>query len=233
MTTRSLPPILASAHAWARRQSWLGRFTLANRLLLAMAFIPTGLVKATGQRFTAIPVSQPIGFFFEAMYQTGPYWIFIGVAQIAAGVLLLIPATATLGAVLFFPIIVSIVFITWGMGFTGTTYVTAAMLLSVVYLLSWDGDRIWSAGAHLVGSTSGRPLLEGATALERAGWLVGAGAGITLFLITRSFVPRDVTGAVLLVGAVAALMVVAGWIVGMLGPRQRDRAAAAAGSDPG
>ena len=68
-----------------------------NRILLAMAFFPTGLVKATGQRFTLLPIENPVGFFFEAMYQTGPYWYFIGMVQVAAAVLLLIPATATLG----------------------------------------------------------------------------------------------------------------------------------------
>ncbi|MGI9625596.1 MAG: DoxX family protein, partial [Longimicrobiales bacterium] len=89
-----LPPVLERAHSWSRAQPWLGRFTLMNRLLLAMAFIPTGLVKATGQRFTTLPVENPVGFFFEAMYQTGPYWFFIGAMQILAGVLLLVPATA-------------------------------------------------------------------------------------------------------------------------------------------
>ena len=99
-----------------------------------MAFFPTGLVKLTGQRFTLLGVDTPVGFFFEAMYQTGPYWRFIGLAQITASVLLLIPRTATLGALLFLPIGTSIFLITWGVGFQGTVWVTSGMLLAVVYL---------------------------------------------------------------------------------------------------
>ena len=86
-----MPAPLARAHAWARAQPWLGRFTLMNRILLAMAFLPTGAVKATGQRFTTLPVEDPIGFFFEAMYRTGPFWNFVGAVQVLSAVLLLVP----------------------------------------------------------------------------------------------------------------------------------------------
>ena len=208
------PARLARWHAWARAQPWLHRFTLANRLLLAMAFFPTGLVKATGQRFTTLPVDNPVGFFFEAMYQTGPYWHFIGFAQIAASVLLLIPATATVGALLFFPVILSIVLITWGVGFTGTVYVTTAMLVAVVYLLCWDADRVWAAAWHVFGTRRSPALLADATPIEHTGWILGGTAGMGVFLITRGFLPRDLTPALLVAGAVAVILVLAGWVAG-------------------
>jgi len=216
---RAPPDSLVRAQQWARSQSWLGRFTLMNRLLLAMAFIPTGLVKLTGQRFTTLPVSNPVGFFFEAMYQTGAYWVFIGLAQVAAGVLLLVPATATLGALLAFPIIASIVLITWGVGFSGTVYVTAGMLLSVVYLLAWDGDRLWDAAVRVLGGRQDPPLLAGASGLEKAGWLLGGGVGLALFLTTRGFVPTSLRDDLFYLGIAAAEMVVAGWGLGMRRPR--------------
>lgn len=206
------PARLLRWHAWARAQPWLGRFTLANRLLLAMAFLPTGLVKATGQRFTLLPVENPVGFFFEAMYRTGPYWYFIGLVQVVAAILLLVPATATVGAVLFFPVLFSIVLITWGVGFGATAYITSAMLLAVVYLLCWDGDRLWRASSHLLGASRGPRLLAGASRLEWTGWLLGAAAGMGLLLITRSFLPRDATLPLLGAGAVASLLVVASWV---------------------
>lgn len=212
---RTPPDSLLRAQQWARSQSWLGRFTLMNRLLLAMAFIPTGLVKLTGQRFTTLPVSNPVGFFFEAMYQTGAYWVFIGLAQVAAGLLLLFPATATLGALLAFPIVVSIVLITWGIGFSGTIYITAGMLLSVIYLLAWDGDRLWDSAARVLGRRDGPPLLAGATGLEKAGWLLGGGVGLALFLTTRGFVPASLRDELFYLGIAAATLVVLGWIVGM------------------
>lgn len=214
--TSSLPEPLRRAHAWARAQPWLGRFTLVNRLLLAMAFIPTGLVKATGQRFTLLPVDNPVGFFFEAMYRTGPYWHFIGGMQVVAGILLLIPATATAGAILFLPISLSIFLITWGVGFGNTVFVTAGMLLSAVYLVCWDGDRVWAAVSHVLGRRHGPPLLAGANAVEKAGWLTGAAAGILIVLGTRGFVPWGWAPKLLVVGAFGALLVVVGWTLSFL-----------------
>jgi len=218
---RSLPPRLAALHATARAQPMLWRFTLANRILLAWAFIPTGLVKATGQRFTLLGIDNPVGFFFEAMYQTGPYWRFIGLSQITAAVLLLIPRTATLGALLFAPIITSICLITWGIGFQGTVWVTSGMLLSVTYLLCWDADRIWAAGSHLWERVpAGHGLLAGAHWLEKTGWVLGGLVGMSFFLFTRGFVPSSLVLELMVTGAVAVVLVVAGWIAGMVGRRR-------------
>lgn len=210
---RPLPNPLSSWHAWARRQPWLRRFTLANRLLLAVAFLPTGLVKLLGRRFTVLSVDNPIGFFFEAMYQTGPYWHFVGTVQVVAAVLLLIPATATLGALLFLPVGVSVFLITLGLGFQGTVWITSGMLLSVTYLICWDGDRIWAAGAQLVGRRGGS-LVEGMHRLELAGWTLGGGVGMAFFLMTRGFVPGDWMPILLGAGVATAVMVVLGWVLG-------------------
>jgi hypothetical protein len=211
-TRRALPEPLGRVHRWARAQPWLWRFTLVNRLLLAMAFLPTGLVKATGQRFTTMPVETPVGFFFEALYRTGPYWTFIGLIQVTAALLLLVPQTATLGALLFLPIGLSIVLITWGVGFGNTVYIAAGMLLAVVYLLSWDADRIWAALTHVWGRSEGPPLLSQAHWLERLGWALGGLAGMGLLLSTRSFVPIAFRDDLFWLGVAAAAMVVAGWI---------------------
>lgn len=218
--SRPMPRPLAGAHAWARSQAWLGRFTLMNRILLAMAFIPTGLVKATGHRFTTLPVENPVGFFFEAMYRTGPYWNFIGLMQIAAAVLLLIPSTAPVGALLFFPIGLSIFLITWGVGFQGTVWVATGMLLAVSYLICWDGDRVWAAGSMVFGRRSAPPLLDGATAVEKAGWAAGGAIGISLFLVVRGFLPRAWTLALMISGVAAFALVVVGWVMSALRARR-------------
>jgi hypothetical protein len=102
-----------------RRRAFFYRLALFTRILLAAAFIPTGMIKLLGQRFTLMPVETPIGAFFEAMYQTGLFWRFIGAAQVAAGLLLLFPPAAHLGAAMFVPIIVSIFVITVALGFGG------------------------------------------------------------------------------------------------------------------
>ena len=44
-------------------------FAIGTRVLLAIGFIPSGMKKVLGMRFTQLTVDTPIGFFFEAMYQ--------------------------------------------------------------------------------------------------------------------------------------------------------------------
>lgn len=222
-TGPDLPAPLAALHARARAQGWLRRFTMANRLLLAIAFLPTGMVKALGHRFTTLPVENPIGFFFEAMYRTGLYWQFIGCVQVLAAVLLLIPRTACLGALLFTPIAVSVFLVTVGMGFQGTAFVTGAMLLSVVYLLCWDADRIWAAVAPLLRPVSGGSLLRGMHPLESVGWLLGGAAGIGVFLATRNLLPVELIPMLLVAGAAAVLLVIIGWVFGALRSRSCAR----------
>lgn len=118
------------------------RLVWMTRLLLALGFLPTGLVKVLGQRFTSMGIDTPVGFFFEAMYLTGFYWRFIGASQMLAALLLLWPRTALLGALLFAPIVVNIHVITTSVGFVGTPVVTGLMVLAVVYLLVWDAHRL-------------------------------------------------------------------------------------------
>ena len=214
-----LPPAVADLLARVRATPLLQRFTLMNRLLLAMAFLPTGLVKLTGQRFTILPVDDPVGFFFEAMYRTGPYWRFIGIVQVLAAVLLLVPRTATLGAVLFAPVVGSILLITVGVGFGLTAIIVAGMLLANVWLLCWDADRLWAAGAGLWGSPRELHPLRGMHRVERAGWLLGGAVGMGLFLATRGFLPMSAAPALLGVGAVAAALVIGGGIAGGLRAR--------------
>ena len=216
---RELPRALADRLARVRATPWLQRFTLMTRLLLAMAFLPTGLVKLAGQRFTILPVDDPVGFFFEAMYRTGPWWRFIGLVQVLAAVLVLVPRTATLGAVLFLPTVVSILLITIGVGFGLTAVIVAGMLLAVLYLLCWDADRIWAAGAALWGSRELHPL-RNMHWVERTGWVLGGAAGMGLLLSTRDFVPMSALPALLGTGAFAMALVIGGGIAGAVRARR-------------
>lgn len=110
-------------------------FAIGTRIILAIGFIPSGMKKVLGMRFTQLTVDTPIGFFFEAMYQTGFYWNFLGGAQVLAALLLLIPRTKLLGALLYFPLIVNIFLITVSLHFRGTWVITGLMLLASIYLL--------------------------------------------------------------------------------------------------
>jgi uncharacterized membrane protein YphA (DoxX/SURF4 family) len=149
--------ILDRWHAAVRRQRWLQRFTAMTRVLLAVSFIPPGLIKVFDMRFTRLSPDTPIGYFFDALYQSGAYYNFIGWAQVIAGVLMLLPPTATLGAVMFFPIILNIAIITPSLQFTGTPVITTLMLLAALYLLAWDYDRL-------------KPLLPRREPHRHSGW---------------------------------------------------------------
>ena len=117
-------------------------FTWATRILLALGFIPSGLKKLLGERFTILGLESPVGFFFEALYRTGFYWNFLGFIQLLAAILIVIPRTSFFGALLFFPIIVNIFIIVVAMDFKGTPIVVGLMLLANLYLLFWDYKKL-------------------------------------------------------------------------------------------
>ena len=86
----------------SKRNKWLGYFAVFCRLALALGFIPAGLVKVWGERFTALPSNHPLGHYFDALYLTGYYYTFIGIGQLLVSLLLIIPRTALLGAIIYF-----------------------------------------------------------------------------------------------------------------------------------
>ncbi|HEX8432481.1 MAG TPA: hypothetical protein VF625_14420 [Longimicrobium sp.] len=201
MTT--LESRLDRLHARIRANPLLQRFTVLTRILLAIGFVPPALVKIQGERFTAMDLGTPIGFFFEAMYRTGAYWQFIGWAQIAGGILLLWPRTATLGAAIFFPIILNIFVITVSLNFGGTPVIAGLMLLACAYLLCWDYPR-WKGMIF--------PPRDGATVpvamTERAAYVVLAASGLLTMLATRGYVPMGWVMVFLAVGAAAGIVLV-------------------------
>jgi len=125
-------------HRKARQNKWLQYFATFNRIALAAGFIPSGMQKVLGMRFTVLSVNHPMGNFLEAFYHTGFYYPFVGVAQVAAAVLLLIPRTATLGAFIYFPIILNICVLSLAVRFDGSLVTSPLMLCAVLYLLCWD-----------------------------------------------------------------------------------------------
>lgn len=124
-----------------KRNQWLRYFAVFCRIALALGFIPSGMVKVMGERFTALPSNHPLGHYFDALYLTGSYYTFIGVSQLTAALLLLIPRTTLLGAILYLPIIFNICVLTYATRFEGTRIATL-MLLANLYLLCWDYARL-------------------------------------------------------------------------------------------
>lgn len=89
------------------------------------------------------PETSPVGRKFHALeHDMGGLSPFIGVRQVTAAVLLLVPATALAGALMYLPIVSGIVVITTTIDFRATGIITSPMLLGAVYLICWDWHRI-------------------------------------------------------------------------------------------
>jgi len=126
----------------AKADKWFKRFAVFCRIALAASFLIAGYVKIVGERFAAgLPSNNPLGHYFDALLLTGYYYTFIGIAQIITAILLLIPRTSLLGALMYFPFIVNICVLTYATRFDGTRGVTM-MLLASLFLLIWDYDRL-------------------------------------------------------------------------------------------
>jgi len=132
---------LAAFYMEAKGNKWFRYFATFCRIGLALGFIPSGVVKVMGERFTALPSNHPLGHYFDALHLTGFYYPFIGAGQLITAALLLTPRTAVLGALTAFPIILNICVLVYATRFEGTR-ITTLMLLASIYLLCWHYDRI-------------------------------------------------------------------------------------------
>jgi uncharacterized membrane protein YphA (DoxX/SURF4 family) len=131
-------------HAAVRRVRSLNRFAWSVRVLLAAAFVPSGLIKVLGLPFTRLdPRTSDVGRLFAALeHDFGGLYPFIGACQLAAAVLLLVPRTTLVGALVHLPITSGIVVITTTVGFRGTWLIAWLMLLGVTFLICWDWHRV-------------------------------------------------------------------------------------------
>ena len=169
------------------RQPALQVLAIVARVLIALAFVPSGLVKILDEPFTSLPQSDPVGFFFAGFFSAHGYYRFVGGAQWLAAALLLVPRTATLGAAVTLPIVLNIFVITVAVGFRGTPVVTGAMLLGTLFLLAWDWDR-WRPLLPVQGAPAGRHGTAGqSVALAGASGLgLAAVLGVHQTLVTAA-----------------------------------------------
>ncbi len=133
---------LSLLHAKFKLNKWFKYFSYLCRFLLAAGFIPSGMQKVLGYRFTSLPVDHPMGHYLDALYQTGFYYTTIGVFQVLAAILLLIPRTALLGALLYLPIIFNITVLSIAVRFDGSLVTSPLMVLACLYILFWNYDRL-------------------------------------------------------------------------------------------
>ncbi len=138
----SISSTLERLHSQAKENSWLWLFSIFCRFALAAGFIPSGMVKIIGERFASgLSANHPMGHYLEALHTTGYYYTFIGVVQIAAAIMLLVPRTVTLGAFLYFPIILNICILTYATRFDGSLFTAPLMTLANLFLLGWNYEK--------------------------------------------------------------------------------------------
>jgi len=121
-------------------------FTIFLRYLLGTALVWASILKIKGIRFTPFSgETSPINslpHLLESMYQSGFYWHFIGWGQLIAGFLLMSQIFSTLGAVVYFPIILNIFVISTYFDTPVVPAITSLMLLGNIYLLFWDWNKL-------------------------------------------------------------------------------------------
>lgn len=143
MTLFNILSTMEAFYIKIKRNRWYWIFSIVCRFLLAYAFIVAGMVKIFGERFASgLSTLHPMGAYLEALHNTGYYYTFIGIAQVAAGVLLVIPQTVTMGALLYLPIIVNIWILSFAVRFEGSFITSPLMVLANLYLLAWNYDKL-------------------------------------------------------------------------------------------
>lgn len=217
-------PIVASLdrlHRWALAQPPLFAATPVIRLLLAFAFIPPGLGKVVGNRFTTLGVDTEVGYFFDAFFQASLYYGFVGAAQVTAAILLVIPRTSLMGAVLYFPIIVNIAFITNALPFGNTAIITNLMVLANLYLLCWDHDRLRGMlfpRANALPADHRAVLNAAGPSAQRFVWAAASGVAIvglvgTVLTVTGPLQPFHARLTLLFAGLSVPVAVIGLWSV--------------------
>lgn len=198
-----------SLYSWVRQNPWMRAFTVLTRVGLAIGFVGPGLQKVLGHRFHNPEILTPettLGAFFEAFFQAPEFYAFVGAAQVVAGLLLLHPRTALLGALVFLPIIANIFAITVALPFGGTVYITGAMLLAAIYLLAWDAPRLFLL-VRGSGTVSLQPPLSYIRGMaDRVAFALLLGSGLLFTVSARGYF-----------GPESALLMLAAILVGSAG----------------
>lgn len=205
-----------------KQQLLIKLFVIYLRYLIGFAFVFASIVKIRGERFTSISPSQPVGYFFEAMYQSGFYWNFLGWAQLISGALLMSQRFSTIGAITFFPVILNVCLITHSVDFgSGTPTITTLMLLGTTFLLFWDYkkwmilfQRDHTIYLDMTKEPEDRLMNDGIWTL----------AGVLFVLLTVSVQLVGANQTTILIWIIAMLLVgISCLVIGLLSHRKRNR----------
>lgn len=121
-----------------RSARWANLLIVNLRILLGFAFLPAGLKKVLGERFTDAANTGAFHEFLHAFYATGFFYRFVGAVQLLIAVLLMTQTFGTLGALLALPVFTTITVLCWSTGAVFTGVMSTLMLLGAALLCLWD-----------------------------------------------------------------------------------------------
>jgi uncharacterized membrane protein YphA (DoxX/SURF4 family) len=104
---------------------------------MGLTFILSGIRKLPGIRFTTLPIENPVGMYFNTMYETGFYWNFIGYFQITVGALIFFNRFVVISSLLMMPVTINIFLVSIALNMRGTPIITTAMVGGNLFLLLW------------------------------------------------------------------------------------------------
>lgn len=208
-------------HAKTVRNVIFQKLTDFTRVILSVGFFAPGMHKLMGIPFTNLPLDNPIGAFFNALYQTGFYYQFLGAAQVLAAILVLFRRTATLGALMFFGITLNVFLITISVPFgAGTPIITGLMFLASFYLVCWDFDKLKPLLALRAADVyHQKAALEKTahytSAVSRIGYWTFAVAGSLLMCEMRGLISVnfDIRLGALLISMLGGLVMASGFVI--------------------
>jgi hypothetical protein len=119
------------------------------RWFLAMVYLIYGAVKLAGGQFhhgdftiDSRTVDGP--FFVWAFFGWAkPYWIFAGLGELVPAILLLFRRTATVGALMLFPVALNITVMTFAFQFPAVKYASLGYTALLGVLIAHDLPRLW------------------------------------------------------------------------------------------
>jgi uncharacterized membrane protein YphA (DoxX/SURF4 family) len=114
------------------------------RILIGFGFLPAGLKKVLGERFTDAGNVGAFHDFLHAFWATGPLYRFVGIVQLTGALLLMTQRFALPGAALLLPVLSGIAVFVWSTAGVPTIATATLMLSGVIALLLWDLHK-WRA----------------------------------------------------------------------------------------
>ncbi len=124
-----------------REKTLFKLFYWGVRIGMGLTFIISGTRKLPGVKFTILPTSDPVGYYFDAMHQTGFYWNFIGYFQILLGILIFINRFVIVSSLLMMPVTMNIFLVSIALNMKGTPIITSMMVLANCFLLAWNYEN--------------------------------------------------------------------------------------------